>query len=544
MKARRILDYRGEVRFRFEVRSSEEIKKLTRMISISEQTKPGSKIVYAYANKTQFEKFITLNYQLEIIEAPPTIAGSTSMYHPFSEKQKSWDAYPTYQAYIDQMYFYESSYPLICTIYRAGKSVLNRELLFARITNPNSSNLLKPRVMLTSTMHGDETAGYVVLLRMIDYLLSGYGSGTKASQLLDNYEIWVNPLANPDGTYAGGDNTLAGATRGNANFIDLNRNFPDLLYGDHPDSQPWQPETQAMMHLADSLHFVVSINIHGGAEVVNYPWDTKEERHADDSWWQYIAKNYADTVFAHCTPGYFTGISITGYTNGSDWYIINGGRQDYMNFFKHCREFTLEISDIMTPTGSDLPEIWEANYRSIINFIKESANGVNGVVTDSLTGNPVSASVNIPGHDSDNSNVFSELPTGNYFRPVSAGQYTFQFSANGYLTSDADIFIQDASSITRNISLQHANSGTGNQDIHDYFTISPNPATNRVLIKYDKSGSDDIEINLTSIQGISLIKGKAKHTYNLFVGDLNPGIYFLNMKSGLTSYSKKVIITK
>ncbi len=34
-----------------------------------------------------------------------------------------------------------------------------------------------------------------------------------------------------------------------------------------------------------------------------------------------------------------------GITNGAAWYVIDGGRQDYMNFFHQCREFTLEISD-------------------------------------------------------------------------------------------------------------------------------------------------------------------------------------------------------
>jgi carboxypeptidase D len=34
----------------------------------------------------------------------------------------------------------------------------------------------EPEFMYTSTMHGDETVGYVLMLRLIDYLLTNYGN--------------------------------------------------------------------------------------------------------------------------------------------------------------------------------------------------------------------------------------------------------------------------------------------------------------------------------------------------------------------------------
>ena len=87
-------------------------------------------------------------------------------------------------------------------------------------------------------------------------------------------EIYITPLANPDGTYHGGNNTVSGAWRGNANGIDLNRNYWDPADGQHPDGEVWQTETIANMNFMAAHHFVISANFHGGAEVVNYPWDT------------------------------------------------------------------------------------------------------------------------------------------------------------------------------------------------------------------------------------------------------------------------------
>ena len=150
--------------------------------------------------------------------------------------------------------------------------------------------------LYTSTMHGDETVGYILMLHLIDSLLNGYGSVQRITNLLNNYQIYINPLANPDGTYAGGNNTVYGATRNNANGVNLNRNFPDPEAGPHPDGYPWQKETMAFMHYDSIHHFVMSANYHAGDELVNYPWDTWAKLHADDAWFQFVSHEYADTV--------------------------------------------------------------------------------------------------------------------------------------------------------------------------------------------------------------------------------------------------------
>ena len=96
-------------------------------------------------------------------------------------------------------------------------------------------------------MHGDEVAGIVMMLRLANQLLTQYGSDELITKLVDSVEIYINPIANPDGTYAGGNNNISNATRRNANGIDLNRNFPDPASGLYPDGNERQPENIAMM---------------------------------------------------------------------------------------------------------------------------------------------------------------------------------------------------------------------------------------------------------------------------------------------------------
>lgn len=62
-------------------------------------------------------------------------------------------------------------------------------------------------------MHGDEVTGYVLMLHLIDYLLQNYNTNNRIHKIVDSLEIHINPLANPDGTYASSNNTVSGATR-------------------------------------------------------------------------------------------------------------------------------------------------------------------------------------------------------------------------------------------------------------------------------------------------------------------------------------------
>jgi hypothetical protein len=79
------------------------------------------------------------------------------------------------------------------------------------------------------------------------------------------------PTMNPDGWELAKERDCDGLTgRYNANNFDLNRNFPDLF---DPYKLQVQPETQAMIDWMEANHFVLSANFHGGALVVNYPYD-------------------------------------------------------------------------------------------------------------------------------------------------------------------------------------------------------------------------------------------------------------------------------
>lgn len=417
----------GEVYFRFKLENKSLINDISRQISIDNFRNDS---VYAYANESEFGNFMKFEIKYQVLKHPgdvPNVKMSNSL-----EGVKAWDSYPTYDVYVQMMQQFALLYPNICRIVDAGNTVQGRKILFAKISDNVDANENEPEFMYTSTMHGDETTGYILMLRLIDSLLTGYGVNDRITNLVNNMEIWINPNGNPDGTYRGGNSTVTGARRYNANNIDINRNFPDPVAGQHPDGNVWQPETIIMMNLAQSNRFVMSANFHGGAEVVNYPWDTWSKLHPDNNWYVSISRKYADTVHLHSPSGYMTYLN-NGITNGYAWYRVTGGRQDYYNYFARCREVCIEISDSKLLSGSLLPAHWEYNKRSFLNYMEESLKGLRGVVTNTQN-QFVKAKITIQGHDMDNTEVFSDSLTGNYHRPIYPGTYTVVVSADSHIT--------------------------------------------------------------------------------------------------------------
>lgn len=440
----------NEQYFKFKIFSKNELEKLSKVISI-DKVVDGS--VFAYANQKELSEFKEFGYSIEYLAKPskafiPEMAEST-------EEMRNWDEYPTYGTYVDMMYQFQTDHPGICSVTSIGQSIEGRELLVAKISDNLSLEEDEPEFFYTGQMHGDEVVTYIMLLHLIDYILDNYGSNDRITNLVNNMEIYINPLSNPDGTYAGGNSTVWGATRYNSNSVDLNRNFPDPEDGPHPDGNDWQPENILMMDFANDHSLVLSSNLHSGAEVLNYPWDTWEHLTADDLWWQDVCHTYADTVHLHAPADYLNEFN-NGITNGYAWYSISGGRQDYMNFFQRCREMTLELSDVKLLPESELQPHWEYNRQSFLLYMEESLFGIRGIVTD-MSAQPLATKITIIDHELDNSEVFTDPDVGDYHRMLAPGTYDIEFSSYGYNSHiENNIQVSDGEVVTLNIQMDEA----------------------------------------------------------------------------------------
>lgn len=529
-------DRRPETYFRFVLSPGNDLKAISRIISIDSRK---ADTVYAYANPAEFDRFMQLNLPFERLTAPSLLR--KPVMKSATKGLLAWDAYPTYDSYVQMMNNFASSYPGLCKLDTFGTTVNGRFLLSMRLTGKPAAHSFKPQVMYSSSIHGDETTGYVFMLELIDYLTTNYGTDPVSTRLLDSLEIIINPLINPDGTFAGGNSSISGATRYNANGVDLNRNFPDPADGAHPDGNAYQPETQAMMDLLDSNHVVLAANFHEGAEVVNYPWDTWQARHADDLWFQYISKMFADSAQHYGPAYYFTDVTSDGYTDGWDWYSISGGLQDYHTYFMHGRQVTIEINEVKSPPASWLPEYWNALLPSFVHYLEQAMYGLHGTVTDSLTGKSVLAKIEIPSADKDNSWVTSV--DGTFCRFRDNDTCDIRITASGY---DTVIIHKVPIGVLKQTRLDVRMQPVNADSIASYFQGSvrmyPNPFESFLNIELPHN-QQSVSVVMYDVTGRKCLSVNAKNaSLQINTSGLTKGIYMAVLYAGKTPFAVQKLI--
>ncbi|MFK5856663.1 MAG: M14 family zinc carboxypeptidase, partial [Bacteroidota bacterium] len=203
--ANQILKERGEIYFKFELNEEFIQKTLTQISKIISIDDVSNNVVTAYANRKEFSNFIELGIDYTILIAPSLLHKPVCKDFDAIRSTNDWDFYPTYQGYLDMMNQFVIDYPNLCEVVNIGSTLQDRDLLFIHINNNIGVTENEPQFMYTSSIHGDEITAYVLMLRYIDYLLQNYGTNPDVTNMVNNIDIWINPLANPDGTYAMGN---------------------------------------------------------------------------------------------------------------------------------------------------------------------------------------------------------------------------------------------------------------------------------------------------------------------------------------------------
>ena len=422
---------------------SEQIVILTRLISID---KIEDNTVYAYANQQELNRLRTLPYTFEIIPGP--LAGFNPDMAETREQMRDWNYYPDYDTYIEIMYQFAEEYPDICEVFSIGNSIEGRELLVAHIGDDISIESDEPEFYYMGQIHGDELVTSITLLHLIDDLLTLYGTDTRIDNIVNEIDIYINPLVNPDGLYAGGNNTVAGATRGNADDVDLNRNYPDPEDGQHPDGYETQPEIIAQIEFITEHNFVLSADLHSGIELIIYPWFTWETLHADDNWFLDVCQTYVEAVHELSPPDYLTWI-----LNGFQYYPVSGCSLDYLNWYQNVRCFGLELSNEKALPTDLLEDHYLWNYNSMLLFMEETLCGLRGIVIND-SGEPIEARITVEDHDLDHSEIYTDPEVGDYHRPISEGIYDFTYSSWGYESQTFTISVPAQDFLIQDVSLQ------------------------------------------------------------------------------------------
>ncbi|MFS7912825.1 putative metallocarboxypeptidase D [Helianthus anomalus] len=320
----------------------------------------------------------------------------------------------------------------ISKIYSIGKSVFGVPLWAIEISNKPGKEEAKPAFKFIGNVHGDEPVGRELLLRLANWLCDNYMKDPLATLIVDNVHLHILPSMNPDG--------YSLRRRGNANNVDLNRDFPDQFFQMNDDLTERQPETKAIMNWIKKIRFTASASLHGGALVANYPWDGTQDKSKsyyacpDDEAFKYMAKLYSGSHYNMSRSQEFK----AGITNGAYWYPIYGGMQDWNYIYGGCFELTLEISDNKWPPANELPTIWQYNKQSMLDLVASLVkSGVHGRVYSSDCGEPLPASIAIKGI---NYTIKASERLADYHRLLAPGhQYEVTATMPGYKTRSTTI---------------------------------------------------------------------------------------------------------
>lgn len=498
----------------------------------------GSLLIYIDdSNFPKIEKYLS-DYQEKIFQLPKDLKTGNTL----QELKMKWDTYPSFTVYMEFLNDLKTKYPNLIELDTIGLSYENHPLVFIHFKGANKP---KPEFMYSSSLHGNELTGFILLMRLSDYLASNYNSnsieGARVTNLIDNLDIWIMPLNNPDGTYPLTDTTVIYSKRTNVNGIDLNRNFPDQYKDNYNTNVGREKETALVMDFVKKHNFCLSANFHTGTSVANYPWDgledgsidSREHNCPDSLWFIELAKAYADVNPDFKNSTEFDG----GITNGTAWYSLYGGRQDWMYVFQKGREITIELTNEGILGSDELLRQWDINKESLLRYAEMGTRGIHGVVVDE-NDKPISALIRL--NQIPETDIITNPTNGFFARYTHSGKYSIQVIAEGYETCIIDnINLEDTNYVFLKIKFRtdkRANISDFNNELISnynnnlYVDLSTNKIKANQLIIYNLNGSIEMKQSILPDQ---------LNKYDL--SGLSSGIYFVVIDDASGTIFKKIL---
>ena len=260
----------------------------------------------------------------------------------------------------DHLVAVEAQHPDISLVYDIGDSwetdqgLADRDILAMKISDNVAVDEDEPEVLIVGLHHAREWTSSEIALELAVNLTDGYQNDSRTSWLVDNREIWIIPVVNPDGLdYALGTDPAWRKNRhenGDGTYgVDLNRNYGGSMNGD--PAGEWggigssnvssnetycgvgpfsEPETQAIRDLVLGHNFTLVLDYHSYGELVMWPWGYGYNKTPDDGDFVRIGNEFA------ALNGYFA--------EQSSWlYRTTGDSIDWMYGAEDVYAFCFEV---------------------------------------------------------------------------------------------------------------------------------------------------------------------------------------------------------
>lgn len=302
---------------------------------------------------------------------------SFAMYNPFKDEIEfpaGDEIFHTYQEVEDELRAYSNDYPEITEFFSIGKTHENRDIWAIKLGN--ASDKPKPAIVFMATHHAREHVSTEIPMIFLQKFLESSDTDLETKQFLDEIDIYIIPVVNPDGAIYDIKNKNYKWWRKNRRNngssiygVDLNRNYgyqwgtggssdskrSETYMGPAPFSEP---ETAAIRDFfASKDNVTIALSFHTYSELILYPWSYTNDslKGKDKAIYEKMANDMAN---------------MNNYTpmQSSDLYVASGETCDYLYNAHSIYCFTFELSPSSMygggfyPGASIIDQVFDDNY--------------------------------------------------------------------------------------------------------------------------------------------------------------------------------------
>lgn len=360
---------------------------------------------------------------------------------------------------VDQMNSTADEYPDICKVYDitekydAPTTYEGRHIYAMKISDNVEEDEDEPNFLMVSCHHAREIVTPVIALYSIEQFTSEYGDDPSITSAVNDYEIWIAPVWNPDGyEYCYYVDNMWRKNCNPPNGVDLNRNYPfgwnsgcsgstdpysETYKGTSPASEA---ETQTMIAFTYDRHFAKIIDYHSYGREVLYGYCCHS--HPFSSFFQSEASQISTAA------GYVGSIRAPSAEGEHyEWQIaVNGSYSNLM-------ETHTQFQPSYTSAEAEAAQVFPSTI-----FILERPISVSGHVTDSVTGAPIKSEITFEGITFPNDEEFNSEPDfGRYHLFLPAGTYEIKYEADYYYGETKDVTVTSDSAKVLDVELERYN---------------------------------------------------------------------------------------
>jgi hypothetical protein len=259
-------------------------------------------------------------------------------------------------------------------------------------TTPNIEDVRyfsKPSMIVDGLHHAREVVTPEISIDFaMKVLEAAYSQNERAIDILETWNIWIVPMLNVDGSKIvwSEDSYWRKNARGSGNRVfgvDINRNYgyrfsdcngssgrkgSQTYRGDHAESEP---ETKALINLANQVLPAAYISYHSFSELILFPYGCNKSLTGEDGLHRSVSQEMSRQLPTDSGKGF--------YKPGAPWeilYGVDGDSMSHMHANYGAFSITLEIGTAFQPPYSQRDEIVNKNVTSLIWLTEKLSNSL------------------------------------------------------------------------------------------------------------------------------------------------------------------------